>query len=55
MCLVRFDSQGYLANADKASVQAWLKEENNTFGAWLSAAGYHTAFLVRSPALLGSA
>ena len=36
---------GYVNNVDEKSYAAWLKECNNTVGAWLTNAGYHTAFL----------
>lgn len=45
-CQGRFPHNvGYLANADPASVAAWKLQENNTIGTWLTAAGYHTAYL----------
>lgn len=36
---------GYVANAKVDSVKAWLAEDNETIGSWLTRAGYHTAFL----------
>ena len=36
---------GYYANEDPASVANYLKVANNTVGTWLTAAGYHTAFI----------
>ena len=36
---------GYLYNDDPASVAAWKAQENNTLGTWLTAAGYHTAYI----------
>jgi hypothetical protein len=36
---------GYVNNVDEKSYSAWLKQCNNTIGSWLSAEGYHTAFL----------
>ena len=36
---------GYIINDGKASIAAWTRAENNTLGAWLSAAGYYTSFL----------
>ena len=35
----------YLCNDDHDSVQAFVKEHNNTIGRWLRDAGYHSAFL----------
>lgn len=35
---------GYKVNDEPASIAAWAKQENNTVGTWLTAAGYHTAF-----------
>jgi hypothetical protein len=32
-------------NDDSASVESWLRLQNNTVGTWLTAGGYHTAFL----------
>ena len=36
---------GYIGNLDPASVAAYLQEQNNTVGTWLTAAGYHTAYM----------
>ena len=36
---------GYYANEDPASVQNYVKVANNTVGTWLTAAGYHSAFI----------
>lgn len=35
---------GYKANNDPASELAWLLQEGNTVGTWLTAAGYYTAY-----------
>ena len=36
---------GYYANEDPASVANYLAVANNSLGTWLTAAGYHTAFV----------
>ena len=36
---------GYYANEDPASVANYLAVANNTVGTWLTAGGYHTAFI----------
>lgn len=35
---------GYVVNDEAASIARWTTQENNTWGTWLTAAGYHTAF-----------
>ena len=37
----------YYANEDPPSVANYLAIANNSVGTWLTAAGYHTAFIVR--------
>jgi arylsulfatase A-like enzyme len=36
---------GYLCNIDGPSEAAYLEVANNTIGTWMTAAGYHTAFI----------
>ena len=36
---------GYKFNGDMASITNYLQQANQTLGTWLTAAGYHTAFL----------
>lgn len=36
---------GYLCNSDTRSEANYLLEQNNSIGTWMTAAGYHTAFI----------
>jgi len=38
-------NNGYRTNLDAPSIAAWKRIQNNSVGAWLTKAGYHTAYL----------
>jgi len=37
-------NHGYLANEDLPSLEAWLAQQDSNLGAWLTAAGYYSAY-----------